>query len=124
MNHSETGIPDRSTFRHFLVRFDKKPDMLWKEYGYAEVATSRQVKWPKGMALPKANPNQLAFRPASPVAETLVVGQFLKSSQFAERLIKLGYVDVTVAYDAWLREQEGSVTKIPSRIQVRSEGRR
>lgn len=124
MNHPESGIPDRSTFKHFLVRFDKKPDMLWKEYGYAEVATSRQVKWPKGMPLPKANPNQLAFRPASPTAETPVVAQFVKSSQFAERLVKLGYVDVTVTYDAWLREQVGGVTKIPSRIQPRVESRR
>lgn len=123
MNHALPGIPDRTAWNFLLVRFDRRPDMAWKEHGYSEVATSRNVKWPKGMKRPKPSPNQLAFFPTSDEAETPVVALFIRQQALKLRLEKLGYTDVTYFYDAWLREQAGlrsepppKVTEIPPRV--------
>jgi hypothetical protein len=112
MNGALSGIPPREEWSFLLVRFDRDPKMLWKEYGYSEVASSRRLLWPKGMELPKRNPNQLRYRPVSPDKPCEVVAICIRQKALKERLCKLGYVDVTQAYDEWVVLQTPQVIKI------------
>lgn len=109
--HAEKGFPvdengKPAEFRYMLVRFDDLPDREATVYGYSEVRRTRCVKWPKGMELPKTNPNQVRWRPKDEDAETEVCALFLNSPHLATRMKKLGWYDVTDDYRVWQREQQ------------------
>ncbi len=111
MNQAEKGIPERTTWAHMMVRFDSDPKFIQREGGWGEVKLSRQVVWPKGMELPKRNPNQLRTRPATPDDEKTVCAIFLLTRPLRDRLLKLGWVEVTREYDDWVALQKQASRK-------------
>ena len=110
--HADMGFPEHE-FKFMLVRFDHPPDREQMIYGYSEVRKTRAIKWPKGMELPPANPNQLRWRPVNDEAETEVCAVFLNHPSLRTRHVNLGYYDVTPQYKLWLAEQKAAETPIP-----------
>lgn len=92
-----TSPPARESYEYVLANFRYHPDQPHFEAIPSEHATARSIEWPAGIAVPVAERSDLWHFPRKPGDRVSMM--FVRERFLFERLRKLGWVDVTQAWN-------------------------